>query len=122
MLQELLLIDPDQEILDTFKRFLERHGYSVAIAASGPEAMGKLRLRRPALIVIEPVLPEHWGERILEEYRHSTAGVPVIGLSKLRCCSIAFPFCVYLVKPISMVQLLEGIRTALSSGGLQILS
>lgn len=122
MFQELLLIDPDQEILDTFKRFLERHGYSVATAASGPEATGELRRRRPALIVIEPVMSDHWGEKILEEYRHSSPGVPVIGLSKRRCCTIAFPFCVYFVKPISMVQLLEGIQSALSSSGLQILS
>lgn len=122
MFEELLLIDPDREILDAFHTFLERQGYSVAIASSGSEATRQLRLRRPDLIVIEPALPDDWGERLLEQYRHSAGGVPVIGLSKRRSSSIALPFSLYHVKPISLVRLLESIRAALHSSRLEILS
>ncbi len=113
MFENLLLIDPDQEILDTFQRYLARHGYTIATASSGPEATRQLRHRRPDLIVIEPVLSNDWGESVLEQYQHTAAGVPVIGLSKHPRSRVAFPFCVYHVKPISMVLLLENIRTAL---------
>jgi DNA-binding response OmpR family regulator len=119
MFEELLLIDPDQELVDTFKKYLERHSYTVKTAAGGPEAMGQLCLRRPDLIVIEPALSEDWGARVLEQYRRTAAGVPVIGLSKLNRSSIAFPFCIYLVKPISLSLLLESIRSGLCSSGLQ---
>ncbi len=115
MFEELLLIDPDQEILDAFKRFLELHSYLVSTAASGSEATRQLRLTRPDLVVIEPVLNDDWGERVLEQYRHSAAGVPVIGLSKQRASRIAFPFCNYLVKPVSLARLLESIQNALCS-------
>jgi DNA-binding response OmpR family regulator len=120
MFEELLLIDPDQEILDAFKRFLELHGFSVASAASGSEAVRQLRLRRPDLIVIEPVLYDDWGERIFDEFRHSAAGVPVIGLSKQTSCSMPFPFANYLVKPVSLAYLLECIQNALHSGVLEL--
>jgi CheY-like chemotaxis protein len=119
MSEELLLIDGDQEILDTFKKFLERHSYTVATAASGPEAVEHLGLRRPDLIVIEPALSEDWGARVLEKYLHTAAGVPIIGLSKLTRSSIAFPFRIYLVKPVSLTLLLESIRNGLCSSGLQ---
>jgi DNA-binding response OmpR family regulator len=118
MLEELLLIESDQEILDTFKKYLERNGYLVATAASGLEAARQLELRRPDLIVIEPALSDDWGARVLEQYRHTATGVPVIGLSKFSRSSIAFPFCVYLVKPISLVHLLESIRSVLVTSGI----
>lgn len=113
MLENLLLIDPDQEILDTFKRFLERHDYSVATAASGAEATRQLRFNRPDLIVIEPEMSGDWGERVLDQYRHTAADVPVIGLSKHKRSKASFPFSVYHVKPISLMLLLECIRTTL---------
>lgn len=119
MFAAILLIDADQEILDIFKKFLERHSYIVSTAASGPEAMRQLCLRRPDLIVIEPALSEDWGARVLEQYLHTAAGVPVIGLSKHTRSSIAFPFRTYLVKPISLTLLLESIRSGLCSSGLQ---
>lgn len=113
MFEELLLIDSDLEILDAFKRFLERHQYSVATAASGEEAIRQLQLRCPNLIVIEPVFSDDWSEKVLRQYRNSAAGVPLIGLSKRTSCSVAFPFSAYLVKPISLVVLLEGIQSLL---------
>ena len=119
MFEELLLIDADHEILDTFTRYLERHSYTVTTAANGPEATRQLSLKRPDLIVIEPVLSEDWGVRVLEQYRRTADGVPVIGLSKLTQSSVAFPFCAFLVKPISMILLLESIRAGLCSTGLQ---
>ena len=122
MFEELLLIETDREILDAFHTFLERQGYSVATAASGQEATRQLRLRRPDLIVIEPVLIDDWGERVLEQYRSTAAGVPVIGISKRGASINAFPYSSYHVKPISLALLLESIRTALHSGGLGILS
>jgi two-component system, OmpR family, response regulator len=113
MFEELLLIESDQEILDAFKKFLERHRYTVATAASGEEAILQLKLRRPNLIVIEPILADDWSERVLRQYRHSAPGVPVIGLSKRTSCSVAFPFSIYFVKPISLVALLDGIQNLL---------
>ncbi|MCC7334769.1 MAG: response regulator [Pirellulaceae bacterium] len=117
MFEELLIIETDREILDAFHTFLDRQGYSVAIAANGPEATRQLRRRRPDLIVIEPFLSDDWGERVLEQYRRSAAGVPVIGLSKYRSSRNAFPYSSYHVKPISLALLLESIRTALHSSG-----
>jgi DNA-binding response OmpR family regulator len=113
MFELLVLVDPDQEILDALRRFFERQGYSVATAAHGPEAMRQLRLRRPDLIVIEPMLADDWGEKVLEQYRQSAAGVPVIGLSKHSTTSISFPFCAYHVKPISLFRLLETVQLCL---------
>jgi DNA-binding response OmpR family regulator len=115
MFELLVLVDPDQEILDTFRRFLERQGYSVATAAQGPEAMRHLRLKRPNLIVIEPMLTDDWGERVLEQCRRSAADVPVIGLSKRSSFSMLYPFCAYHVKPISLFSLLETIQTSLQA-------
>ena len=122
MFEELLLIDPDQEILDAFKRFLTRHGFSVETAASGATATRQMRLSRPDLIVIEPVLSGDWDERIFEQYQHTAPSVPLIGLSKHASSRVAFPFIEYYVKPISSGQLLEGIRTALRCRALRMLN
>jgi DNA-binding response OmpR family regulator len=113
MFELVVLVDSDLEILDAFKKFLEKHRYTVATAAGGPEAARELRLRRPDLIVIEPVLADDWGERVLEQYRRTAVGVPVIGVSKRSRSEIHFPYFAYHVKPVSMFSLLETIRTSL---------
>ena len=54
---EILLVDDDERIIDSFKRHLERQGYSVLTAKNGEEALKVLQDHDPELIISDVRMP-----------------------------------------------------------------
>jgi len=66
----VLLVDDEQDIVDTVKYGLELRGYAVDVAYDGPEALAKARRRNPDIMVLDVMLPGKNGyevSRILKE-------------------------------------------------------
>ena len=113
--ENLLLVEPDCEILEAFKSFLHRNGYLVTIAASGRECLDRLSVSIPDLMVLEPALPGLWGDRVLAtccDLVRSTK-LPVIAVSRRNPGMHSFPFKAYHIKPISLNALLHSIEASL---------
>ena len=53
----LLIVHPESGIQRALEQRLRRHGYDVATAANGEEALGWLMQREFDLVVVEPMLP-----------------------------------------------------------------
>ena len=75
--QTILVIDDDAAIGDLEQEVLERAGYAVLRAYSGTEALLLLQQSRPALILLDLMLPGLSGEEVLPQLR----GIPVIVVS-----------------------------------------
>ena len=60
------------------------HGMAVAYAATGPEALDRMRRQRFALIVLDWKLPGLGGGELLQQLRHNGVRVPVVVLSGLK--------------------------------------
>jgi two-component system, OmpR family, response regulator ResD len=78
----ILVVDDESSVRDVVKRYLEREGYSVLLAASGPEALLAIDSARDRirLVVLDVMLPGLDGLAVLRRVRNDNP-VPVIVLS-----------------------------------------
>ena len=116
----ILLVDDDPEIRRLIGDFLVQHGFRVAGAANGAEMDREIAAERPALIVLDLMLPGEDGLTICR--RLSAAGrIPVIMLSALgeetdRIVGLEIGADDYLAKPCSPRELLARVRAVLRRG------
>lgn len=76
----ILVIDDDRNILSIIEMYLKKAGFSVVICFSGYEALPVFRNVKPALVVLDVMLPGKDGWSILRDIRQE-ATTPVIMLT-----------------------------------------
>lgn len=82
----LIVIAEDEAALSgVLKNKLSRHGYTVEIAQDGVEAVEKIKTLRPALVLLDLIMPNKNGFQVLEEVKAdpSLATIPVVVFSNL---------------------------------------
>lgn len=79
----ILCVDDDPDVLELLAEILEESGFSVLLAHNGLDALALAFSRKPALILLDLVLPDMPGEEVCRKLRsHSpTAKSPIIMLS-----------------------------------------
>jgi two-component system, OmpR family, phosphate regulon response regulator PhoB len=84
--ERILVVDDEADILALVTYHLAKSGYRVSTAATGPEALRAARDERPALIVLDLMLPGMSGFEVLEQLRADTAtsGIAVLMLTARR--------------------------------------
>jgi DNA-binding response OmpR family regulator len=79
--QHILVVDDEPGVREVVKRYLERDGYIVSTASSGPEALSVIDVERDIkLVVLDVMLPGLDGIEIVRRVRKDNA-VPIIMLS-----------------------------------------
>jgi DNA-binding response OmpR family regulator len=116
----ILVVDDDAKIVQLVRTYLEREGFRVTAAGDGAEALASFRASRPALIVLDLMLPKLDG---LELCRHVRAesDVPIIMLSARssvadRIYGISEGADDYLPKPFSPAELVVLVKALLRRG------
>lgn len=76
----ILIVDDDQGSRELLARRLHRHGFRVATAGSGTEALELLQRRAVDLLLVDSIMPEMDGLELLRRVRetHSRTELPVI--------------------------------------------
>jgi DNA-binding response OmpR family regulator len=112
-----LLIDSDQDLLDVMTYSLRREGYEVTSAADGLQALERLRMNPPDIVVTEVRLPKLDGFEICRRIRHISE-VPIIIVSGrtderhiLRGLQLGADD--YVTKPFSLKQLAARMETVM---------
>lgn len=79
----ILVVDDEPDLLELVRFNLDRAGFRVETAASGEEALARLRRSTPDLLVLDLMLPDLSGEEVCRRLRAnpSLAGLPVIMLT-----------------------------------------
>ena len=78
----ILVVDDDSLVRWSLAQHLSQHGFEVATAATGAEALARARSAPvPRLVVLDLKLPDMDGLALLAALRHQLASVPVIVLS-----------------------------------------
>jgi two-component system phosphate regulon response regulator PhoB len=82
----VLVVDDESDIVALVAYHLAKSGYAVSTAASGPDALDAARRERPALIVLDLMLPGLSGYDVLEQLRagDATRSVAVLMLTARR--------------------------------------
>jgi DNA-binding response OmpR family regulator len=106
---KILVVEDDPGIRQGIVDFLAFEGYEVDVARDGEEALRYLRASRPALIVLDLVMPVMNGPQLLASIRAEgiADGVPVaIMTAAMPGASALPPADAYLTKPFDLDELL----------------
>lgn len=76
----ILLVDDEPNIVDLARMYLEREGYRVEAAFDGAKALSQVDALRPALMVLDIMLPELDGFEVCRQVR-VTSDIPIIMLT-----------------------------------------
>jgi two-component system phosphate regulon response regulator PhoB len=84
--ERILVVDDEADILALVTYHLAKSGYRVSTAATGPEALRAARDERPALVVLDLMLPGMSGFEVLEQLRAdaATSSIAVLMLTARR--------------------------------------
>jgi DNA-binding response OmpR family regulator len=77
----VLVVDDDPKIVDLVKLYLEKAGYGVVTASTGPDALRQMRERPPALVVLDVMLPGVDGLVVTRRVRIDAGRVPILMMS-----------------------------------------
>jgi DNA-binding response OmpR family regulator len=123
--ERVLVVDDDATVSDVVCRYLERAGYTVALAADGSTALAALREQRPHLVVLDLMLPGIDGLEVCRQMRAVASDLPVVMLTALgteadRVLGLELGADDYVTKPFSPRELVLRVQSVLrrSSGAL----
>lgn len=117
MNRKIVVIDDERSVQDVVRGYLERDGYLVYVAGNGREGLALAERVKPALVVLDLMLPDVSGEEICSQIRRRS-DVPIVMLTAKasedeRIDGLAIGADDYLVKPFSPRELVARIRAVL---------
>jgi len=77
----ILLVDDEANIVDLARLYLEREGFKILAAADGLDALEKVANEKPALVVLDVMLPGLNGFEVCRRLRQEKNEVPVMMLT-----------------------------------------
>ena len=116
----ILVVDDDAKIVRLVRTYLERDGFTVVTAADGPAALEAIERHRPALVVLDLMLPELDGRAVIRAVRRDeeAAATPILILSARgstidRIAGLEDGADDYLPKPFSPAELVLRVKSIL---------
>ena len=73
----ILIVEDEDSLADSVRYNLEREGYEVTVATDGRSAVARFREERPALVILDLMLPELSGLDVCRTIRDES-DVPII--------------------------------------------
>ncbi|WP_067624294.1 response regulator transcription factor [Alicyclobacillus acidiphilus] len=117
MKKRILVIEDDENIRDVCRRYMEREGYEVLMAADGREGSEMFQAHETDLVVVDVMLPGKDGYQICQDIRQQ-ADTPIIiltarGDERDRLMGLTLGADDYLTKPFSPRELILRIHNIL---------
>ena len=69
----ILIADDEPNILISLEYLLKREGYEVSLARDGDEALAAILAQRPALVLLDVMMPKRSGFEVCQELRANEA-------------------------------------------------
>jgi CheY-like chemotaxis protein len=110
--KHILVVDDDIDIRDAIRVVLQGHGYQVAAAANGRDALDYLhRAEPPDLVLLDLIMPvmDGWQFRKEQKRDPALAAIPVVVISSA-AQSPPLGVADFLQKPVAFDQLLRTVR------------
>src|SRR5687768_14931558 len=117
----ILVVDDDPTVSDVVRRYLERAGYDVTLAADGAAALTAADASPPDLVVLDLMLPGMSGLEVCRQLRRRS-DVPVVMLTALgeesdRVVGFEIGADDYVTKPFSPRELALRVQSVLRRAG-----
>ncbi len=116
----ILVVDDEQSYRDALRVALEREGFRVEVAADGVEAIERFDAVRPALVLLDVMLPRISGIDVCRELR-SRSQVPIIMVTARNAeidavVGLEVGADDYVTKPFRLRELVARVRASLRRG------
>src|SRR5690349_14915978 len=116
--QRVLVVDDDPTVSDVVRRYLERAGLAVTLAADGPAGLRAYQAERPDLVVLDLMLPGLDGLEVCRRLRSRPDEVPIVMLTALgeeadRVLGLQLGADDYVTKPFSPRELVLRVQSVL---------
>jgi two-component system response regulator RegX3 len=113
----ILVVDDEQSYRDALRVALEREGFRVEVAADGAEAITRFDANRPALVLLDVMLPRVSGVDVCRELR-TRSQVPIIMVTARNAeidavVGLEVGADDYVTKPFRLRELIARVRAAL---------
>jgi two-component system response regulator RegX3 len=113
----ILVVDDEQSYRDALRIALEREGFRVEVAADGAEAIARFDAVRPALVLLDVMLPRISGVDVCREIR-TRSQVPIIMVTARNAeidavVGLEVGADDYVTKPFRLRELIARVRAAL---------
>lgn len=119
--QKILLVDDDNEIIESMRLALESKGYQVVVARDGNQGLAMAEKEDPDLMILDMMMPKRSGFLVLEKLRRSRPNpLRIIMItanegSRHKAYAEMLGVDDYLRKPFAMDRLLESVQKLLTS-------
>lgn len=121
-MHKILIADDEPNILISLEYLMKREGYEVVVARDGDEALSAIRRERPALVLLDVMMPGKTGFEVCDLVRADAtlAATKIVLLTaKGRDTDIAKGLAIgatdYITKPFSTRELAQRVRELLGS-------
>jgi DNA-binding response OmpR family regulator len=113
----ILIVEDDRNIAGLVEQYLAREGFAVLRAADGPTGLIYARREKPALVILDVMLPGKDGWEVCRELRRDS-DVPILMLTARademdRVVGLSIGADDYVVKPFSPRELVERVKAIL---------
>jgi len=116
----ILVVDDEQSYRDALRVALEREGFRVDVAVDGPDALNRFEATRPALVLLDVMLPRISGVDVCRQIR-TRSQVPIIMVTARNqeidaVVGLEVGADDYVTKPFRLRELVARVRAALRRG------
>ena len=121
MARNILVVEDDRNISDLIRMYLDKEGFEVRIAYDGGKAVEEFEKQKPDLVLLDIMLPDGNGLRLLEHIKELRKRENVIIISARnsledKVLGLEQGADDYLPKPFHTAELLARIRSVLRRG------
>lgn len=123
MTHKVLIADDEPNIVISLEYLMKREGHQVVVARDGEQALAMIREQRPALVLLDVMMPGKTGFEVCQSVRadESFAGMKIMLLTaKGRDTDVAQGMALgadaYMTKPFSTKELAARVRELLAQG------
>lgn len=117
MAEHVLLVDDEEKVLEFMSSFLQREGFHISTARTGIEALAIAKQTKPAVVVLDWMMPEMNGLDVCRELRkNSRVGIIMVTAKSDevdKIIGLESGADDYMVKPFSLRELLARIRAVI---------
>lgn len=116
---DVLVVDDEQSVTEVVSLYLQREGFKVRVARNGTDALAAIHHTKPALIVLDVMLPQVDGLEIIRRLRQNPGfDTPIIMLTARgqetdRIYGLELGADDYVTKPFSPAELVSRVKAVL---------
>jgi two-component system response regulator MprA len=121
--QKVLVVDDEVNISMAIQFLMEDNGFEVAIAFNGEEALGKMAVFKPDLVLLDVMMPKMNGFEVAKTIRQNPANMDVKiifltakGTDRDKMEGYGSGGDVYLTKPFDNQELVDPVKETLAFG------